>query len=138
MPAVDVEQKYAEAWALTAALPPEKQLAFRTALRAARARAIETSPVIGAVTAPKSGTAKKSGEWEWDLTLANWLDGVYTAVSDEVVKTAKTAQKVVLETGKTVGKVSSSVGFGLWPIAVALVGAAWAYSKFVAPGMGKR
>jgi len=47
---------------------------------------------------------------EWDLELANWLDGVYTVVADRATEVAKGA-----------GEAVQHAGFSLWPLAAAAV-----------------
>jgi len=58
---------------------------------------------------------------EWDLDLANWLDGVYTAVSDEATRVRKEGTAALAQT-------SSAVGFGLWPLALAALAVGYALS----------
>lgn len=61
-------------------------------------------------------------ETEWDLELANWLDRVYTAVSDEATRVRKEGTAALAET-------SSAIGFGVWPLALAAVAVLLAYGK---------
>lgn len=60
------------------------------------------------------------GATEWDLATANWLDAVYTAVSDE-------ASRVRKEGTAALADVTASVGWGLWPLALAALALAYAY-----------
>ncbi len=64
-------------------------------------------------------------ETEWDLSLANWLDGVYEAVSTEATRVRKEGTAAVADT-------ASVVGFGIWPLALAALAIGFAVS------MGKR
>lgn len=57
--------------------------------------------------------AAVGAENEWSLDMANWLDRVYTAVSDEATRVRKEGTAALAET-------SSAVGYGLWPLALAV------------------
>lgn len=61
-------------------------------------------------------------ETEWDLSLANWLDRVYTAVSDEATRVRKEGTAALADT-------ASTIGFGVWPLAIAAVAVLLAYGK---------
>jgi hypothetical protein len=61
------------------------------------------------------------GESEWDLDLANWLDRVYTSVSDEATRVRKEASAAVADT-------ASQIGFGVWPLALAALAVGYALS----------
>ncbi len=49
-------------------------------------------------------------ESEWDLELANWLDGSYQIVADRVEQVARKGADAV-----------ASAGWSLWPLAIAVV-----------------
>ena len=57
-------------------------------------------------------------ESEWDLELANWLDGSYQIVSDRVEQVARKGADAV-----------ASAGWSLWPLAIAVVAVALAVSS---------
>lgn len=61
-----------------------------------------------------------------DLDFANWLDRVYTAVSDEATRVRKEA------TAATAATVAD-LGFGIWPLALAALAIGYALAK----GRGK-
>lgn len=56
---------------------------------------------------------------EWDLVFANELDRIYQAVSDRATEVRKGVVNAVATD-------STTVGFGLWPIAIAAAVIAWA------------
>jgi hypothetical protein len=57
---------------------------------------------------------------EWDLATANWLDGVYEAVSTEATRVRKEGTSALAD-------VTATVGWGLWPLALAALAFAYAY-----------
>lgn len=57
--------------------------------------------------------AAVGAESDWSLDAANWLDRVYTAVSDEATRVRKEGTAALAET-------SSAVGWGMWPLALAV------------------
>lgn len=66
--------------------------------------------------------AAVGGESEWSLDLANWLDRVYTAVGDEATRVRKEGTAALAET-------SSAVGYGMWPLALAVAAVLLAYGR---------
>lgn len=91
------------------------------------AKKLATKPgwAVSGFNADAAAPVKPATEKEWDLQLANWLDGAYTVVSDRVEEVAKKGAEA-----------ASIAGFSLWPIALAAVGIAWAMSS--ARGGAKR
>lgn len=73
--------------------------------------------VAGGATGDWSDGAGAGEQQEWDLELANWLDGTYTVVSDRVAQVARNA-----------GDAVSSAGWSLWPLAAAALAIAVAMS----------
>lgn len=71
--------------------------------------------VAGAVPISEWNGEPARLEKEWDLELANWLDGVYTTVSDRVEEVASKGAAAV-----------SMAGWSLWPLAIAAVAIAFA------------
>jgi hypothetical protein len=57
------------------------------------------------------GGAEEKGETEWDLQLANWLDGVYRPVAERVEQVAAKGASAV-----------SLAGFSMWPLVLAGLG----------------
>lgn len=70
------------------------------------------TPVIGDATGEWGTTQPASPESEWDLELANWLDDTYGIV-------AARAEEVGDKVLRGATNAASSVGFSLWPIAIA-------------------
>ncbi len=71
------------------------------------------TPVIGDVNSSEWGTTKPAAPGgDWDLELANWLDGTTEIVWERVQKVGTTARDAVTST-------ASAVGFSLWPLAIA-------------------
>lgn len=58
---------------------------------------------------------------EWDLALANELDRIYRAVSDEASRVRREGTDALAET-------SSALGYGLWPLALAALAVGYAVS----------
>lgn len=53
--------------------------------------------------------ASISGDGEWDLNLANWLDSVYTAVSDRATEVRRNVSSAAVETASNAGKAAGSL-----------------------------
>lgn len=87
---------------LVATLPAAERGPWRALL----SRAVPQGSYVIAVGAEPPAP---ENETEWDLRLANWLDGIYQTVADRV--------EVVAE--KTAAAVQTA-GFSLWPIVIAL------------------
>ena len=51
---------------------------------------------------------------EWDLALANELDRIYTAVSDEASRVRREGTAALADT-------TAAIGYGTWPLAIAVV-----------------
>jgi hypothetical protein len=95
-------------------------------LWAARVRArLRERPMLTAIGGEWGTVEPSDGQAEWDLELANWLDGVYTTVSDR-------ANEVRTKSLAAVNETVSSVGFNVWPLALA------AAVVLVAYGFAKR
>lgn len=148
---VDVTAKLRTVVAKINALPPARKKTMRARLDALEAKAgtpkvagtsrpgsVPTSKPKPAVKKTSTGTALalvKSPKpvIEWDLVFANELDKIYTAVSDRATEVRK---DVVNATGQTASDLAAPVaklGFGLWPLAIAALAIAWAYSQARAP-----
>lgn len=91
---------------------------------------LATGPRARDVVSGEWGTTEPSdGEAEWDLEVANWLDGIYSAVADrtqEVYERGKAGLGTAVREG---GSAVSSAGFGLWPLAIAAVAVMLAFSS---------
>ena len=93
--------------ALIAKLPPLRQAFWNGKLAAMR-----TSEAVGA----------PAEDVEWDLAAANWLDRVYTVVSDEARRVRKEGTAALSDT-------AGSLGWSLWPLAIAAVAIAWSIKR---------
>lgn len=74
----------------------------------AKLRTAPASVGAEAPPTPQLGAGVNLQFREWDLELANWLDGAYSVVSDRVAEVGTKAANVV-----------SDAGFALWPLAAA-------------------
>lgn len=119
--------------ALDSLLPslPKPRLEYwqrRIAALQARARNAVGATVIRPYAAAQSGDTSQDQTvddgTEWDLDLANGLDAVYTAVSDE-------ASRVRKESVNAIADATSSIGFSIWPLALAALALAYAYSTTI-------
>jgi hypothetical protein len=113
----DVEQEWLDAWTKAGMLPTAQQLKFRAQLQELAARARRP-----AVSGDDDG-------WEWPLKLANELDAIYTAVSE---RSEKVYEGLKTEAGKGVDALATGaakVGFGLWPLAAAVVAVLYFYGN---------
>lgn len=111
---MNVEQKWAEAWNRAGMLPAALQLQYRARLKALRATARQRN------AAKLPTVAGEGDEWEWDLTLANEVDKVWGAVTDQA---GKVYGMLKSEAGTAVDATATGVaklGFGVWPIALAV------------------
>lgn len=116
----NVEEKWKAAWDRAGMLPAASQLSYRAQLKSLRTQARARAAL------PK--VAGDEGEWEWDLALANQLDRIYGAVSDQAAivygKVKDEASKAVDATAEGAAK----LGFGIWPIALAVVAVLYFYN----------
>lgn len=96
--------------ALIAKLTPARQTYWQRVLREMQKRA--SKQAVGADAAAT----------EWDLSLANWLDRVYTSVATEATKTRK---ELIDATADATG----TIGWGMWPLALAALAIGIAVSK---------
>lgn len=110
-----VEGKFKQAWALAGRLPAVQQKAFRARLSTLQKSA--RASTVGAEVPHKP--TDPDDLWEWDLKFANELDKLYTAVSDRVSQVAKQGGEIVKATADTAASAASSVGWGIWPLALA-------------------
>lgn len=63
-------------------------------------------------------TEPTDGSGEWDLELANWLDAAYQPVADRAEEVWTNTRAGVENAAASAGRAASSVGFGLWPLAI--------------------
>lgn len=81
-------------------LPESERDAWRNQLQQQLLKAAQAASAAGLVV------VGAEGETEWDLQLANWLDGSYTIVAERVEAV-----------GKKVADGVSIAGMSLWPLA---------------------
>lgn len=112
MASVDVEERFKGAWSLAGQLPTARHLAYHAKLKELRR--------LSLARARARPTVSGDGEWEWDLWLANELDKIYTAVSDEATKVRTGVVNVTTDVAK-------QVGWSVWPLAIAAVAVLWAF-----------
>jgi hypothetical protein len=112
----DVEEKFTQAWNRAGMLPALQQTKFRSRLLQLK-REARKPRVSGA-----------GDEWEWDLALANKVDGIWTEVtaqSGKVYDAVKSEAQLAVDSA-AMG--AAKLGIGLWPIALAAVAVLYFYS----------
>lgn len=153
MAKVDVTAKLHTTAAKINALPPARRTQLRARLSALEVKA--GTPNVAGTSRPGSfpgakpaqpkktvvaKPAKKPGtsltlikspppKVEWDLAFANELDAIYTAVADRATEVRKTAVKATGQTASDLAAPIATLGFGLWPLAIAALALVWAYRK---------
>lgn len=95
--------------ALVARLPPLDRQLWDARIRARlRKGPTVVAGEFGLEKADDGSEAKVLQFREWDLELANWLDGAYNTVADRAAEVAKKGTDAV-----------SQLGFSMWPLAIA-------------------
>jgi hypothetical protein len=88
-------------------------------------RKLRTGPRVevgGGATGEWGVTSADAPGGDWDLEIANFLDGVYETVSKRAEEVGEKARKVVTDT-------TAAVGYSLWPLALAAVAVGWALAS---------
>lgn len=93
-------------------LPAVRRAYWARMLAALRARAVKRKTV----------GAPAASETEWDLVFANELDRIYRAVADE----ASSVHDAVVDTASAD---AAKLGFSMWPLALAALALAYAWSS---------
>ena len=68
------------------------------------------------------GSSEPAPDVEWDLAIANKLDALYQAVSTEATRVRK-------EGADALADVATTVGWGMWPLALAALILGYAVAK---------
>lgn len=102
----NVEEEFKAAWTRAGMLPAAQQLSYRAKLTALRKRS--RRPAVGG----------EGDEWEWDLTLANELDRIYTAVSDRAGVVYRDVKGEAANAIDATAAGAAKLGLGLVPMAL--------------------
>ncbi len=116
----NVEEKWKAAWDRAGMLPAASQLSYRAQLKSLRAQARSRAAL------PK--VAGEGDEWEWDLALANQLDRIYGAVSDQAAVVYGKLKNEAAAAVDATAQGAAKIGFGIWPIALAVVAVLYFYN----------
>lgn len=111
---MNVEQRWTQAWNRAGLLPATEQLSYRARLGALRTRARQRNAALPVVSG-------EGDEWDWDLTLANEVDRIWGAVTDQAGKVYGSLKAEAANAVDATATGAAKLGFGLWPIALAAV-----------------
>lgn len=113
----DVEEKFTQAWNRAGLLPALAQTKYRNQLLMLKREARKQPRVSG-----------DNDEWEWDLALANKVDSIWTAVSDQAAKVYGAVKSEAAIAVDATAQGAAKLGIGLWPLAIAAVAVLYFYS----------